>query len=168
MVYWLVKIQRIPRRQADDNSGLRLSVTLSDRFADWESYAHHKAFIESHEHGSFIESLKQVFDFKVTAPLTRMLPPHVLLICRSEYAEAKLVYIRVSDIEGATAAFRSGVTELAFYTLPTRPNEEMESVVEHGSVVMLRDVQTVGKAMGASLGWGELSVPLSRLFHSEI
>lgn len=66
------------------------------------------------------------------------------------------MYTRVSDPKAATAAFRSGVTEVAFYTMPTRPDEETRSAVEASSGDVIRDVQEIGKASGAAIGWGEL------------
>lgn len=60
------------------------------------------------------------------------------------------------DTEGATAAFRSGVTEVAFFTMPTRPDGATRSAIEAGSENVLRDVQKIGKASGAAIGWGEL------------
>lgn len=57
------------------------------------------------------------------------------------------------DIDGATAAFRSGVTEVAFFTMPTRPDEAARTAIEAGSANVLRDVQEIGKAFGAAIGW---------------
>jgi hypothetical protein len=44
--------------------------------------------------------------------------------------------------------------------MPTRPDEEKRAAVESGSTDVLREVQEIGKATGAAIGWGKI---LSRL-----
>lgn len=72
----------------------------------------------------------------------------------------KSVFIRVANPEAATAAFRSPVTEVAFFTLPTRPDEETKTAIEDSSATVLREVQTIGKASGAAIGWGQSLHPM--------
>lgn len=52
------------------------------------------------------------------------------------------------------------MTEVAFYTLPTRPDAETKSEIEESLVTTLQEVQTIGKASGAAIGWGKFVVPL--------
>ena len=48
------------------------------------------------------------------------------------------------------------MTEVSFLIMPTRPDEETKAAIEEELVVTLRDVETIGKASGAAIGWGEL------------
>lgn len=48
---------------------------------------------------------------------------------------------------------RSGVTEVAFSTLPTHPDEATQAAIAKGSVDSLRDVETIGNATGSTIGW---------------
>lgn len=121
---------------------------------DWESFEHHTAFITSEEHVSFVADSGQLFDIKDSPPVTRKFS---FQLCRSYKAKVISVYTHVANCEAATAAFRSSVTEVAFYTMPTRPDEATRAAIEAGSETVLREVQVIGKATGAAIGWGKLS-----------
>jgi len=41
--------------------------------------------------------------------------------------------------------------------MPTRPDEATRTESDEGSKDVIRDVQEIGKASGAAIGWGELS-----------
>jgi hypothetical protein len=53
---------------------------------------------------------------------------------------------------------RSAVSEVAFFILPTVPDEATKKAFESASVGSLEEVETVGKATGSAIGWG-LSIP---------
>ncbi|MCJ1474094.1 hypothetical protein MMC13_002752 [Lambiella insularis] len=107
---------------------------------EWESLAHHTTFIASEEGTAFTAGLGQVFDLEAAAPV---IP----------------VFTRVANPEGATAAFRSGVTEVAFYTMPARPDDATRAEIDAAFGTTIRDVQAIGKASGAAIGWVFDGVP---------
>ncbi|RDW80127.1 hypothetical protein BP6252_04765 [Coleophoma cylindrospora] len=107
----------------------------------WESFEHCTAFTKSPERASFTAGLSQLFDLEVEAPVT--------------------LYVHVTDTQGALAAFRSGVTEVAFYTMPDRPDEALRAEIEDPSGTTLQNVQVIGKATGAAIAWVFDAVPHS-------
>jgi len=70
------------------------------------------------------------------------------------------VYTRVSNPPDATASLRSGVTEVAFYTMPNRPSSSEQTEMEGDFTTVIREVQEIGKATGAAVGWSECHLPL--------
>jgi len=99
---------------------------------DWRSYGDGVTFRNSEEHKPFAAAFSRVFDLEVAAPL--------------------IMYTRFSSNE-ALAAFRAPVTEIAFMTLPNRPDEEMKASIEEQMKPIGRDVETVGKSWGSAIGW---------------
>jgi hypothetical protein len=54
---------------------------------------------------------------------------------------------------------RSSVSEVAFFILPTVPDEATKKMFESASVDSLAEVEIVGKATGSAIGWGLSSLP---------
>jgi DNA uptake protein ComE-like DNA-binding protein len=76
--------------------------------------------------------------------------------CKSELGltNNRTVLLNIHRHESATKAFRSGVTEVAFFTFPSRPQQEMKVAINEGSVDSMKEVETIGHATGSTIGWG--------------
>lgn len=101
---------------------------------DWESYKHVTAFTNSEKYQFFMADVNQVFDLEKAAPLR--------------------LYTSFTMWD-PVAAFEAPVTEVAFFTLLDGTDEATKATVEDGSLSTLEAVTKVGKASGASIGWGE-------------
>ncbi|KAL3419310.1 hypothetical protein PVAG01_09532 [Phlyctema vagabunda] len=101
---------------------------------DWESLESHTIFTKSEDYNSFKIGFDQVFDLKAVEPV--------------------ILYTRFT-VNEAFPAFQAAVTEVAFYTLPGGTTDEIKSSVANGSSTVIEQVQSIGKAEGASLGWSE-------------
>lgn len=62
-----------------------------------------------------------------------------------------------TQYEDAAKAFNSGVTEFAFFMMPEGISEADKTKVVEDSPPTMEAVQTIGKATGAALGWGQTS-----------
>jgi hypothetical protein len=73
------------------------------------------------------------------------------------------VYIHILDQAAANTAMRSGVTEVAFFNYLIRPDEAAKKAQAESSAEELKQVETIGKGTGSTIGWGEffLRIPLA-------
>jgi len=99
---------------------------------DWDTPQPLEYFLKSEAHDTVLGRLGQVFDLKAAPPF----------IARFEW----------DSFESALTAFRSGVTEIAFVSLPNNASNEARRLITEESDY--EDVQRVGKATGATNGWG--------------
>ncbi|KAJ3773570.1 hypothetical protein FB446DRAFT_526756 [Lentinula raphanica] len=104
---------------------------------DWESSDHHEAFANSEGYNTYTTALERIFDFIKAAPLT--------------------TFTKWSS--DPTPALKAPVTEIAFLTLPDSSPEDTKRVTEEALGPILSDVQKIGKAWGAALGWVSKTTP---------
>ncbi|KAJ3752718.1 hypothetical protein EV360DRAFT_88472 [Lentinula raphanica] len=105
--------------------------------ANWESSDHHEAFANSEGYNTYTTALERIFDFIKAAPLT--------------------TFTKWSS--DPTPALKAPVTEIAFLTLPDSSPEDTKRVTEEALGPILSDVQKIGKAWGAALGWVSKTTP---------
>ncbi|KAJ3984641.1 hypothetical protein F5890DRAFT_1515551 [Lentinula detonsa] len=111
-------------------------------YIDWESPEHHENFTESEGYSAYTTSLGEIFYFEKALPLTN---------------SSFVVYTKWSS--DATAALKAPVTEIAFLTLPNGSPEEAKAATEEALGHVMTNVQAVGKAWGASIGWVSKTTP---------
>ncbi|KAH8746354.1 hypothetical protein BGZ57DRAFT_935963 [Hyaloscypha finlandica] len=79
---------------------------------DWKSIEDYIVFRGSKDYVEVEGDLGQLFDLDAATPVTLLLNIH--------------------RHESATNAFRSGVTEVAFFSFPSRPRQEMRVAINEG------------------------------------
>ncbi|CZR65390.1 uncharacterized protein PAC_15290 [Phialocephala subalpina] len=97
---------------------------------DWESMSHVHKFIASSDYAPFLALVKEIFD-----------------------VEQGQLMLFTNWTSSAAASFKSKVTEIALLTLPEGYGETEKKIIEDALVSVNHNVQVVGKATGAAIGF---------------